>query len=83
MYCSKCGTKLSEGVKFCPKCGKQTSVTNSEVTNSDALPDKNASGVIDTGNNNLVAEKTSFFQNIKNRIAGFRNNRRISFAGYN
>lgn len=77
MYCSKCGTKLSEGVKFCPKCGKQTSVTNSEVTNSDALPDKNASGVIDTGNNSFVAEKTSFFQNIKNRIAGFRNNRSI------
>lgn len=29
-YCSKCGTELTEGVKFCPKCGQAVG----EVTNS-------------------------------------------------
>ena len=24
-FCSKCGTELDEGVKFCPKCGLATS----------------------------------------------------------
>jgi len=26
-YCSKCGTEIDEGVKFCPKCGMTTSLS--------------------------------------------------------
>ncbi|MGN0491994.1 DUF6591 domain-containing protein [Ruminococcus sp.] len=73
MYCSKCGNELLEGVKFCPKCGKKTSVTNSEVANGDMVSDNNASDEMYTGNKNYVAEKTTFFQMIKNKSAEFWN----------
>lgn len=23
MFCSKCGTEIQDGMKFCPKCGAQ------------------------------------------------------------
>jgi predicted amidophosphoribosyltransferase len=26
MYCGNCGEELQEGVKFCPRCGKQNEV---------------------------------------------------------
>ena len=26
-YCRKCGTQLSEGAKFCPKCGHPTGIS--------------------------------------------------------
>jgi len=34
-FCSKCGEKLEEGVKFCPKCGFQTGST--DLLNSEAI----------------------------------------------
>ena len=71
MYCLKCGTKLSEEVKFCPKCGQKTSVESSEVTNGDTVSDNNIPSIIDIENNNFVAEKTTFFQRLKNKIAEF------------
>lgn len=47
MYCTKCGTKLPEGARFCPKCGKatgnweaesvrQTETKREEILNSEA-----------------------------------------------
>ena len=71
MYCLKCGTKLSEEVKFCPKCGQKTSVESSEVTTGDTVSDNNIPSIIDIENNNFVAEKTTFFQRLKNKIAEF------------
>ena len=29
-YCGKCGTKVDEGVKFCPSCGKAMEAPASE-----------------------------------------------------
>lgn len=69
MYCAKCGTKLSDEVKYCPKCGKETSVTNSEVTNSDTVSYNNAFGIMNTENKNSVAEKTTAFQKLKNKMS--------------
>jgi hypothetical protein len=34
-FCSKCGEKLEEGVKFCPKCGFQTG--SADLLNSEAI----------------------------------------------
>ena len=32
-YCTKCGSKLEEGVKFCPKCGQPTASINQQQMN--------------------------------------------------
>lgn len=31
-YCTKCGTELQDGAKFCPKCGPPVSHTEYKVT---------------------------------------------------
>ena len=35
MYCQNCGTKLEEGVKFCPNCGANSAKDIVEVVNTD------------------------------------------------
>lgn len=34
MYCQNCGTKLEEGVKFCPNCGANKEKDTDEVVNT-------------------------------------------------
>ena len=34
-YCSKCGTQLREGAKFCPKCGTPAETTPTKRESSD------------------------------------------------
>lgn len=36
-YCSKCGTLLSEDVKFCPKCGQPINAVNQQQVNNPEL----------------------------------------------
>lgn len=41
-FCSKCGTQLNEGAKFCPKCGQPTTsneMNNTQVSSSNDLFD--------------------------------------------
>ncbi|MBQ0142708.1 MAG: zinc-ribbon domain-containing protein [Prevotellaceae bacterium] len=33
-YCAECGTKLVDGVRFCPKCGAEVESSNNELTNA-------------------------------------------------
>ena len=35
-FCGKCGTKIEDGVKFCPGCGTSTAVSTQNTTQSDA-----------------------------------------------
>ena len=35
MYCRSCGTKLEEGVKFCPNCGGENAKDTVEVVKTD------------------------------------------------
>ena len=31
MFCSKCGSKIDDGLKFCPNCGNATTATAAAV----------------------------------------------------
>ena len=44
-FCSKCGTQLSDGAKFCPKCGNPTGSTQKESSSTDK--DDSPKGIID------------------------------------
>jgi len=35
-FCGKCGTKIEDGVKFCPGCGTSTAVSTQNTAQSDA-----------------------------------------------
>ena len=42
-FCSKCGTQINDGAKFCPKCGQPTSEANNvqnsgNIESSDSEP---------------------------------------------
>ena len=39
VYCSKCGTQLSDGAKFCPKCGNPLDGINTEDVGNDNIDD--------------------------------------------
>ncbi len=45
MYCSKCGSEMKEGSKFCGVCGKQTGVALSQQPASQTSQDNWASSV--------------------------------------
>lgn len=72
MYCSKCGTKISDEVKFCPKCGKRTTTADVKMT-TDAVEANNDSTVFSDTENVNYSEKTSFFQSFKRKIGEFWN----------
>lgn len=38
MYCKKCGNKLKEDAKFCPRCGEKVP-TNVEIDYESAIDD--------------------------------------------
>ncbi len=53
MFCSKCGNELSEGAKFCGKCGERVENRRNQLSAGIHEPEQNTTGRIGTGNNSL------------------------------
>ena len=56
-FCSKCGTELTEGAKFCPKCGNP--IGNTQVESS-SYEDSSNTGQFDQNDSSDNAEESMF-----------------------
>lgn len=57
MFCSKCGQELSEGVKFCPKCGNPTSTVETPVVEKVPAVEETPVTPVEAAVENSVDEK--------------------------
>lgn len=70
-YCSKCGTKLTEGAKFCPKCGNSVQPTEEKPKSIvDAFKEGWQEGAKESENKSSENESLSTGQKIALGVAG-------------
>lgn len=72
-FCSKCGTSLPEGVKFCPGCGAPTE-DQQETPNTGSAAQANASAANQANgafNTDTINEKIAQFSNTKDSTSEF------------
>lgn len=76
-FCSKCGTELTEGAKFCPKCGNSVQPTEEKPKNIvDAFKEGWQQGANESQNEPSENESLSTWEKIALGVAGF-----VSFTG--
>lgn len=72
-FCSKCGTSLPEGVKFCPGCGAPTG-DQQETPNTGSAAQANAGAANQANgafNTDTINEKIAQFSNTKDSTSEF------------
>lgn len=67
-YCTKCGTALKDGTKFCPKCGMPVPYTNNETAQKQSSNDQSAAIRSYTNNANPARPMTGSSFAIISRI---------------
>ena len=76
-FCSKCGTKLTEGAKFCPKCGESVQSTEEKPKSVvDAFKEGWREGEKGSHNEPSSKESLSTWEKIALGVAGF-----VAFTG--
>jgi uncharacterized Zn finger protein (UPF0148 family) len=76
-FCSKCGTELTEGAKFCPKCGESVQSTEEKPKSIvEAFKEGWQEGAKESQNNPSENESLSTWEKIALGVAGF-----VAFTG--
>lgn len=76
-FCSNCGTELTKGAKFCPKCGESVQSTEEKPKNIvDAFKEGRQEGAKKSQNNPSENESLSTWEKVALGVAGF-----VAFTG--
>ena len=76
-FCSNCGTELTKGAKFCPKCGESVQSTEEKPKNIvDAFKEGWQEGAKKSQNNPSENESLSTWEKVALGVAGF-----VAFTG--
>ena len=70
-YCSKCGTQLSDGTKFCPKCGNPIGSTQTKEKVSNNSSNNNLEPSNETSVQDNEKDSLSTWEKIALGVAGF------------